>query len=171
MVLHRGLFLFRLEFYPHFASHKPKTSFTLDRGSLDTYEEQDISCFAALVSAEAPSLCCCSTLSAFNGNQGHLNRRAQQTLTHAGSPLLRVVAQRSRASGESSSSLHSSGAAVSVGPFPSSQMYRATCNRVNEHVKEESSRHRLQLWTHQMGFCTFSFVVVGLKGPQRAVNI
>lgn len=133
------LFLFRLEFYPHSALHKPKTSFTLDRGSLDTYKEQDIRCFPALVSA----LCCCSTLSAFNRNQGHLNRRAQQTLTHAGSSLLRVVAQRSRAWGESSSSLHSSGTAVSVGPFPSSQTYRATCNGVNERIKEESSRLQL----------------------------
>lgn len=49
-----------------------------------------------------------------------------QILTHKAGSLLRVVAQRSRVWGESSGSVHSSGTAVRCGPFPLSQIYKAT---------------------------------------------
>lgn len=49
-----------------------------------------------------------------------------QILTHKAGSLLRVVAQRLRVWGESSGSVHSSGTAVRCGPFPLSQIYKAT---------------------------------------------
>lgn len=52
---------------------------------------------------------------------------AEPVLTHAGRLLLRVVAQWPRVCGESSGSVHSSGTAVRCGPFPLSQIYKATC--------------------------------------------
>lgn len=51
-----------------------------------------------------------------------------QILTHKAGSLLRVVAQRLRVWGESSGSVHSSGTAVRCGPFPLSQIYKATCD-------------------------------------------
>lgn len=92
-------------------------------------------CRSLLICAAVP----CSL--PFNGNQGSLKPPSeQQILTHAGSSLLRVVAQRSRVWGESSSWLHSSGTAVSVGPLPSSQIYKATCKiaEIIKHIKAGS---------------------------------
>ena len=63
------------------------------------------------------------------GNQTDLETK--QILTHGEGSLLTVVAQR-QAWGESSGSVHSSGTAVRRGPFPLSQIYKATCSDTDQ---------------------------------------
>lgn len=87
----------------------------------------------------ASVLLCCFNFGPFHRSPGKagmitLRQRTRQILTHSGGSL-REVAQWLRDWGEPSGSVHSSGTAVRCGPFPLSQIYKATCNNTHWSVE------------------------------------
>lgn len=95
-------------------------------------------------------LLCCLILVRFTIPPGKVRMiTLRQILTHSGGSL-REVAQWLWDWGESSGSVHSSGTAVRCGPFPLSQIYKATCN--NTHWSLEFTSYSRDAIFHTLMF-------------------